>query len=276
MQAMISLIQPLAAGNALRVFLQPPAGAASWRLLRKVADTFAGEADPDALLVYEGSDNVTLDITGLTNGTLYYYRPYYLFDATWVAGPTATATPNATYQQLGADVLSLVRERLDLGLQEELRRGTLLHDQGHIKVLTAPPTFEDTVWPVVTVHLGSEGPAERAIGEMIEVDEFSADSWTEKEGWLARTQLNIMGWSENPDERIELRRALLRIVQANLPVFDFAGMVEIEFSQQDMEDFATFVVPVYQVLCTFSCLAPAQVGASVGAIKEVISTIEGN
>jgi hypothetical protein len=272
---MISLIQPVAAGNALRIFLEPPPGAVWWRLLRKVADTFTDESDPDALLIYEGSaEKNTLDIAQLVNGTLYYYRPYYRVGADWVAGATVTATPNATYEGIGGDVLELVRDRLDLGLQEEVRRGALTHDQGHIKVLTAPPIFEDTVFPVVTVHLTEDSPAERAIGEMVEEDQFDADSfgWAEKEGWLARTSLTIMGWTMNPDERIDLRKALRRLVQANLPIFDFAGMVQIEFSQQDTEDFASYSAPVYQVLCTFSCLSPAQVGAKVGAIRDVVTT----
>lgn len=270
---MISLIQPVAAGNALRVFLQPPAGAVWWRLLRRVDDAFAGESDPDALLVYEGVDKSTLDIAQLVNGTLYYYRPYYRVGGGWVPGTTVTATPNATYEGVGEDVLSLVRERLDLGLQTELARGVLTHERGHIPVLTAPPIFEDVVWPIVTVHLSNDGPAERAVGELIGVDEFDGHDWFEKEGWLARTQLAIMGWSLNPDERIDLRKALRRIVQANLPIFDFAGMVEIEFSQQDTEDFSSYGAPVYQVLCTFSCLSPVQVGAKVGAIEEVKTSI---
>lgn len=277
MPFMISLIQPVAAGNALRVFLEPPAGAVWWRLLRKVADTFAGESDPNALLVFEGTDKVTLDIAQLVNGTLYYYRPYYLIDGAWTPGETRTGVPNAAYEDIGGDVLSLVRERIDLGLQAELSRGALQHDQGHIKVLTAPPVFEDTAFPVVTVHLQNDDPAERGVGEMVGVDDFDAgaEEWTEKEGWLARTQLTIMGWSLNPDERTELRKALRRIVQANLPIFDFADMVQIEFSQQDTEDFASYSAPVYQVMCTFSCLSPAQVGVKVGAIKDVITTTVG-
>ena len=273
MPFMISFIQSVAAGNALRVFLEPLAGARRWRLLRKISDTFSGAADVDALLVYEGDDRPILDIQGLVNGTLYHYRPYYLIGPDWTAGATVTGTPATTFEDMAVDVLSLVRERLDLGLQVEVARGSLLHDEGHIKVLTAPPTSDSTVWPIVTVHLQDESQAERAIGVMIGADDFSDDLWTEKEGWLARTQLSIMGWSLNPDERIELRKALRRIVQANLSIFDFAGLVQVEFSQQDTEDFSSFGAPVYQVLCTLSCLAPSQVGAKVRAIEEVITTI---
>lgn len=270
---MISLIQPVAAGNALRVFLQPPAGATWWRVLRRVDDGFSGESDPDALLILEGAEKSTLDIAQLINGTLYYYRPYYQVGNEWVAGSTVTATPSAIYEDVGGDVLELVRDRLDLGLQVELSRGVLSHERQHIKVLTAPPVVDDVVWPLVTVHLSNDGPDVRGIGEVIGADESDDLGWFEKEGWLARTQLTIMGWSLNPDERIDLRKALRRIIQANLPIFDFAGMTEIEFSQQDTEDFTSYGPPVYQVLCTFSCLSPVQIGAKVGAIEEVISTI---
>jgi hypothetical protein len=272
---MIAMIQPLAAGNALRVILDVPAGASKCRLLRKVSDTFAGQDDPDALLVSDALERAALDTAGLVNSTLYFYRAYYFVAGVWVTGAAVSATPAATYEDRFGDVMSLVRERIDLGLQVEVQRGTLVHDQGHIKVLTAPPIFDDTVWPVVTVHLAGEAPAERAVGEMPFPDEFDEGSnqWAESEGWLARVQITIMGWSDNPDERIELRKALRRTVLANMPIFDFAGMVSIEFSQQDTEDFASWTIPVYQTLGTFSCMAPVVVGSNVGAINEVHTTI---
>ena len=267
---MIAMIQPLAAGNALKVILDVPASAAQCRLLRKVSSSFSGQDDPDAYLVSEALERAALDAAGLVNGTLYYYRPYYFIDSAWVAGTTVTATPNATYEDRTTDVLDIVRERLDLGLQVEVGRGTLTHEQNHIQVLTAPPIFDETVWPLVTVHLTNEAPGERGVGESISPDEFSGDD----DGWLARVSLTIMGWSLNPDERIDLRKALRRIVLANMGLFDFAGMVEIEFSQQDTEDFGSYSVPVYQALCTLSCLAPVIVGSNVSAaIDDVITTI---
>lgn len=273
---MISLIQSVAAGNALRIFLEPPAGARSWRLLRKLADTFSGEADPDAIVVHEGEDKPVVDLLGLVNGQLYYYRAYYFDGATWSASATASGTPAATYADATTDALSVVRERLDLGLQVELARGTLVHEDGHIAVLTAPPQLQDTRWPVVTIHLLDEAPSERGIGEIVGVDGFNEETslWDDSEGWLAKVQLSIMGWCLNPDERVELRKALRRLVVANLPVFDSAGMVEIEFSQQDMEDFGSFDAPVYQVMCTLNCLAPVRVGSTADAITEVTVTFE--
>ena len=268
---MIARIQSLAAGNALRIFLEVPAAASKLRLLRKVSDTFAGHDDADAFLVTDELAAAPLDTADLLNGTLYYYRAYYLVGGTWEASQSASATPMATYADKGGDVLSLLRDRLDLGLQAEVARAKLVHPDGHIKVLTAPPIYEETTWPLVTVHLQNESPGERGIGEVLATDEFDeeAGTWSEGEGWLAGVQIIVMGWSLNPDERIELRKALRRIVVANLPVFDDAGMIEIQFAQQDTEDFGSFSAPVYQTLCTFSCTAPVLVGAEVAAINDV-------
>jgi hypothetical protein len=272
---MISFIQPIAAGNALRVFMEPPAGAVWCRLLRKGSDTFTDQDDPTALLVQEGTETVAVDVAYLTNGTPYYYKPFYRVGAGWVAGATVAGTPAAGYEDGSTDVLSLVRDRLDAGLAVEIERGTLAHPDGHIRVLTAPPLFDDVVMPLVTVHLQSEDPKDRALGELAAVDEFDAigGEWTESEGWLAGVQLSVMGWSLNPDERIDLRKALRRIVVANLPVFAAAGMVEVQFSQQDTEDFASFSAPIYQTLGTLTCEAPVLVGNQAGAIQTVTQTI---
>jgi hypothetical protein len=268
---MISLIQTLHVGNALRIFLDAPAGASACRLLRKVTATFSGHDDPDALLVLDELERSIMDTNGLVNGTLYYYCAFYFISGAWTATAAVSSTPASTYQDRGTDVLSLVRERLDLGLQAEIARATLRHDYSHIPVLTAPPLFDDKRFPLVTVHLQSEAPDSRALGEMLGPDDFDADEnqWGEAEGWLASTQLMIIGWSLNPDERIELRKALRRIVVANLPVFSDAGMLEIMFSAQDVDDFESFNVPLYQVNCAFSCTAPVLVGGDVAAINEV-------
>lgn len=271
---MIAMIQALAVGNALRIILEVPAGASAMRLLRKVSDSFTGQDDAGAFLVSTEIQRGVLDSASLKNGTLYFYRAYYLMSGAWVASATVSATPASTYVDRGGDVLTLVRERLDLGLQEEVRRKKLSHKNGHIPVLTAPPTFEDTLWPIVTVHLQNEAPEARGIGEQMFNEAFDSISnvWSEGEGWLARVQLTIMGWSLNPDSRIELRKALRRIVVANLPLFDFAGMVEIDFSQQDAEDFGSYSAPVYQVICTLSCLAPVVVGGSADWAIEDVTT----
>lgn len=269
---MIAMLQPLSIGNAIRVILDPPVGSLRWRILRKVSDTFTDQSDPGALLVYEGTENAALDTVSLQNGTPYFYRAFYWNGTVWAASASASATPNATYVDSSTDVLTIVRDRLDAGLQVEVQRQTLVPQSGSIPVLNAPPVFQDTRWPVVTVHLLVDAPAERGLGEMLEPDAFDQASglWDESEGWLAHVQLAVIGWSQNPDERIALRQALRRLIVANLSVFDASGMIKIEFSQQDVDAVSgEYPAPVYQTAGTFTCMAPVIVGDQVDEITDV-------
>jgi hypothetical protein len=274
---MIAMIQPLSVGNALRLFLQPPSGAISWRVLRKAADTFYSEVDPDAVIAYEGSDPAFVDASFLQNEVIAFYRPFYeTIDGAWVPGPTATGTPSATYKEQCTDVLSLVRDRLEAGFKVEVERGTAVADLGYLQVFTSPPLIEgDMRFPCVSVHLESERPAERGIGEDIGGDNFDAIgfSWSDGEGWLASVTLQIIVWSLNPTERNELRKALRRIVLANLPVFSDAGLSTVALDVSDSEELTgIYGCPMFQVMGSFTCLAPARVGASIPAISSVIAT----
>lgn len=277
---MIKIVQPLPAGNALRLYLAPPAGAEAWRILKKASDSFTGADDASAVIAYEGDERVVVDASFLQNEVKVFYRPFYLIGDTWQAGPTADGTPAGTYEECTTDVLSFVRERLEAGLLVELQRGNLVNELGYIQVYTAPPSLErDLRFPLVTVHLESESPADRGIGEDIVGDEFDAigDDWIDSEGWLAQVQLVILGWSLNSDERLELRKAIRRVVLANLAVFDAQGMVQITLSAQDVDAVnGEYGVPLYQVMNTFSCLAPVRVGNRVNPINEIeVTAIDG-
>lgn len=274
---MITMIQNLYVGNALRLFLEPAIGATAWRILRKGSDSFSGEADPSALLVYEGDETVVVDSESLPNEVMAFYRPYYFVGSAWVAGPTSSGTPTASYQDYSTDVLSFMRDRIERGLLVEVQRENLSNDLGYIQVYTAPPSLErDLRFPLVTVHLDSESPGVRGIGENISGDEFDSIGfdWNESEGWLAQVQLSIVGWSLNSDERIELRKALRRIVIANLPVLDSKGIIDVSLSQQDVDAVnGEYGAPIYQVVSTFSCMAPVRVGGREEPITEVILTV---
>jgi hypothetical protein len=273
---MISFVVALPIGNALKVFLAPPSGALSWRILRNGTGTFAGEADPAAFVAYEGDENYAVDVTGLQNGVAMYYCAFYWDGVEWTASNVATATPNATYVDYSVDALSLFRDRLAAGLSVEVARGTLRPATGAIPVLTAPPQYEDSRWPMVSVHLTSESPSERVLGEQFLADSFdeAANQWTESEGWLASVQIAVIGWTQNPDERIALRKAIRRIVIGNLPVFDSAGMVQPEFSMQDVDAVSgEYPAPVYQAAGTFTCMAPVVVGDQVDPIVDVEVTV---
>ena len=271
---MISMIQPLNAGNALRLFLQPPDGAVRWKVLRKGNGTFSGHDDPSAIVAHEGDERVIVDTAFLQNEVMAFYCPFYTSDgATWTAGPVATGTPAAIYQEHTTDVLSFLRERLEAGLLVEVQRGNFAPDLGYIQVYTAPPSLEQNLrLPLVTVHLDNEEPAERAIGELVDTDEFNAIGfdWQESEGWLASVRVMVIGWSLNSDERLELRKAIRRIVIANLPVFAAQGWEQVSLSQQDIDAInGEYTAQLYQVMSTFTCLAPVRVSGTVGAVRDI-------
>lgn len=273
---MIRFIQPIASGNAVRLLLGPIAGASKWRVLRKESDNFSGANDPNAFLVYEGDEGTVVDHQLLVNDQLYYYKVYYWVDGAWLESVTASGMPHAFYEDASTDVLGLLRDRLDYGFRVEVERGVIVHDYNAVPILTAPPVFEDTRWPCVTVHLESESPVERGLGEILLPDFYDEDEgvWVAHEGWLASVQLQIVTWSLNPDERIEMRKAVRRIIQANLSLFDHEGMIKIETNQRDVEDFTSYQAPVYQSMCSFSCIAPAQIKMDdPNIIRQVNSTI---
>lgn len=273
---MINLIQSLSVGNALRLFITPPASAVYWRVLRRTQDLFTGPDDAGAVLVDEGNDNVLLDATGLVNGMPYFYRAYYWDGAAWSGSATVSATPVATYDDPSVDVLSTVRERVLDGLAIEVQRGHLKlpPNKAQIDVINALPMYDDSAFPVVTVHLESESPAVRSIGEELGEDEETDAGWEENEGWLARAMINIVGWSLNSDERIALRIALRRILVANLGVFNDLGLQQVEFDVMDNEDVQSYPAPVYQAMCRFTCLVAVSVTSAQPKITDVQVTLK--
>lgn len=218
-----------------------------------------------------------IDAIGLVDGTEFFYLDYAYIGGEWVAGSRIMAgTPTATYRGNSVNVQDILRYRLDVGLAEELRRGVLKHSQSRIPVLTASPSFEETRWPLVTLHVSQDASQERFLGEVLNTDTFNEveDVWDDDEGWLSRWQLTIIGWSKNPDERKALREAIKRVIVANLAVFESEGMSTVDFNQQDVDDFQTYGAPVYECVCTFSCLARTAVSSPVSPIREVETVIK--
>lgn len=274
------MAHPLPAGNAVRLFITPIAGAKYWRVLKKGSDDFTGETDSNALVAYEGDDRafVDADVASLPNDQVIFYKSYYrMEDNTWLATASVSATPSATYEDASVDFMSFVRERLEAGMKVEVERGNFQADLGYIQVYTAPPSLEQGLrFPLLTISVESESPAERGIGEDIFGDEFDPieDEFFDSEGWLANARLSITGWSLNSDERVELRKALRRVVIANLPVLSDKGFDQIDLSMSDVDAVSgEFEAPIYQVNATLSCVAPVRVGRPYSA-DETINSIE--
>lgn len=273
---MINLCQALPAGNAVRIYLTLPSYAAYSRLLRKTSDTFSGPTDPAASVVVDTfTEGAIVDIVDLVNGTTYYYHAWNWVSGAWAdSGPSFSAIPATTYIDDRLDPQELVRDRVQLGIAAEVLAGNLFPPSGVIQVTTAPFALaEGITFPTISVHLESTGPAERGIGDSIS-DYFDVPTslWDEDEGWLARFSLTIAGVSLNPDERISLRKALRRVIQANLPIFADAGLALIEFQQTDSESFQENNAPLYLTNGAFSCIAPSYIRTTEGLIADVVVT----
>lgn len=265
----------MAIGNALRVFLTPPANAEYWRVLRKSTDDIVDQDDGYALVAYEGDHRIFIDTASLLNDIRAYYTPFYRINGEWVRGAGSYGTPAATYEDYSTEVLSVLRDRLEAGLTIEVERGNLMNELGYVQVLTAPPTMNMNIqFPLVTVTLEGESRDLRGIGEDTMGDFLEADDeeWLEHEGWLAGVQVSIVGWSLNPDERIELRKAIRRVIVGNLTVLADKGMSLPNLSLKDDDavngEFGD--TPMYLVTGIFSCTAPVRVGhLAGGTVKEI-------
>jgi hypothetical protein len=69
-----------------------------------------------------------------------------------------------------------------------------------------------------------------------------------------------------------MRRALRAILQANLPVFDAAGLVTpvvVDAGSGGLPDLSA--APMFQTVCTFDCLAPASVQSTTPPIVEALA-----
>lgn len=269
------MIQPMAIGNALQVFLTPPPGAEYWRVIRKGTDDISDINDQYAIAVYEGDERCFMDTESLTNELMAFYKPYYRINGQWVEGKGNHGTPRATYEDYSTEVLSLLRDRLEAGLKVEVERGNILNDFGYVQVMTAPPNVKmPLAFPLVTVTLEDESPAVRALGEDI-IDELydpEDEAWADSDGWLANVRLNIVGWSLNPDERIELRKAIRRVIVGNLKVFASNGVIlpNLSLTDTDAVNGEFGETPMYLVTGDFTCTAPVRVGhMASGIIKDI-------
>ena len=269
----LTFAQPLPVGNAVNLNLTAPTGAINWCVLRNTTGTFSGYNDPSALVVINGTDLSGVDSSSLVNGTTYYYGMFWYDGSAWHADNVLPATPAATFVQIGADPLSLVRDRLDAGLLVLIGRGTIYHPNNHIQVLTAPPLEETIQWPVVTVHLQSDQTADQAVGAQSQNMTIGTDGNDSSSGLLMNAQILIATWSLNPDERIALRKAIKGLLVANFPVFDAAGMSQFQISQSDTEDFQTYSAPIYQCMTTFTSLSQTAITSSADdAIQSSITS----
>ncbi len=270
----IAALLPVAVGTAVDISLNVDAKTSWLRLLRKTGPNanFSGPADPDAFRVIDASITPasqtrlfsSLLDTDVLDQHVYTYMAFAYRAPEWLASATRDITVNPTLQDDPIDVVDYVVQRIDVGLQNELRAGRLQSEHGIIPVFTGPPQSQTPAFPLVTVHCDAITSDERAIGEHIAPDlldtpgppEHNAGQWLIGEGWLSKISITITGYSLNLTERTRLRSALRRIIQGNLQIFSSVGMFNIDFSQHDQEDFESYNVPIYMTVGTFTAVSP--------------------
>lgn len=233
------------------------------RLLRRVDASFAGPNDPNAAKVYEGTEEPPFTDIGVTDATQYYYKDYGFDGAAWLDNdaPPQSVTPNATYEEGTLDVRKLLKARLAAGFAQEIARGllplktTVERPVAAVKLLLAPPDSRENQWPVCSIHLDSESPIDRGVGE----DITGNTAVDQSEGWLAQPIFAIEAWSQNADERHELQRSIRRILQANLSVLNDLGVAQVEFDSKDVDFLAPqspFGITVYCTSFGLRCKVP--------------------
>lgn len=289
----IALLRTLPIGGCVEMSFNVDASVTWLRVLRKTGanQTFTSAADANSIRIIDApirSSTETqlmaslLDYSNLENGDTVTYAAYGYIAPTWFASLPQDITITPTADQAGADPLDFLVQRVEAGLKTEVLAQRLKPQSGSIPVYTAPPQTEHTTMPVVTVHLDSDVSSDRALGEHIAPDRYDnpgdpeslspVDYWEEGEGWLSKWSCSVIGWSVNPDERNSLRKALKRIIQGNLPIFEAEGMIQVDFNQRDSEDFTTYNVPMYLTTGQLTCLAPALLTGRT-AVIDTIETI---
>ncbi|ELK5289390.1 hypothetical protein Q6670_004058 [Salmonella enterica] len=271
---MITMTLPEACGNALRLYLSPEKGAAFWRIFRSLRKDHKGEQ-----IIYEGTDELVMDVASLQNEVTVFYRIEYVMPGgNVIPGNTSSGTPSATYEDHTTDTLDLLRDRLNFGLAEEVKRGTLFNELGYIQVLTAPPSLQNNLsFPLVTLSLENESPSERSIGDVVDDEYYDEDAgeWGEQVGWIADVNISITGWSLNPTERIALRNAIRRVLIANFSVLAAHGILLPHFTLADSDAVSgEFDAPLYLVNGDFTCIAPVRVvQKSSNAIRQTTAKV---
>jgi hypothetical protein len=264
----------------VRLFVSPPPGAATWTVLRRASDTITGPNDAGAIVAAPwGRFEAVIDTDGLVNGTPAYYAVFYR-DAAGapLADPrarTRSVTPAATARDTSTDYMPLIRGRMQIALDNAVADGRLSHHRGRIPIVTAPSLKRDEMpLPIVSVHLDSDRPAERAVGDHLLDLELAEAGWDESEGWLSEVSLNVVGVCLNPDQRNALGRVLKHAILANRDIWHAHGIMRpaVNLTHTEMQPEASNA-PLYIVAATFTFIVTSATTAARGEVEDAIATV---
>ena len=266
---MIDYLVPLLAGNGVKIYLNPPCDAILWNICRNLDGNFT---DRNTGRIYSGSNSVLFDVP-LNNGTLYYYKAYYFDGLAWSCGtPAKSVTPGLEFIDVSLDPQSIVRSRLDAGLNAMIAAGTLKHPRNTIAVLISSPQVDKVSMPVVTVHLNSDVPDIQFIG-----GDLSGGFSCMNTGYLSAVTLEVVAWSNaGGDERKALRKAIKALTIANMEYYGSLGMLEIATGFTDDEDYQSFDTPIYvsRMTMNLKCVSGIEPTIEYNTIPNLISVNE--
>lgn len=255
---MISFIENLPGGNAIRLVVTPEAGTTRWRVLRKTTSSFSGYDDPAAVLITDSKiiDRTTmydhLDIDNLTNGTSYYYAIYEYDGTDWTAVNAKSIVSQDPITDVSADPFDTVIERIDQGLQAYLTRAGMTPGLFTIAVRTIPPNLDRDPLPIVTVRVLQNEVIDWALACDVIPDEYLDPDWKENKGWFGKLVVEIRSFSPTSQVRNTLRKALQTVIQSNLSVFPAWGWYGVSFDQRDSEDYKSNNTPVFVSIAELS------------------------
>lgn len=240
---MITQITSYITGSAVRLTLFPPDTAVNWRVCRNTTGVFADENS--AGLIYSGDNQEVIDDT-VDNGVIYHYQVFYFDGSAWdLSAPSVSITPNMAFTPAYNDPLLIVRDRLDKGLAGVLTANYFDVD-APVPVLLSSPSIETARLPMVTVHIAEDVVAEQFVAVNLDGDPDDL-------GWLSKATIQIMAWGLNGDERNALRWAIRIVLMANQDYFSDKGLIEIEVTQSDEEDYERYNAPMYLSQTLFTC-----------------------
>ena len=268
----IQYLQDLSrAAAAVYLYLDPPDGPSALRLVRRYDATFpALPTGTGNHQIYAGPPTGgVLDWHEVLPGTTHWYAPYYLTGATWTLGTAHSITPTIQTHAPTLDSLDAIRERVEVGLNALLADGYLRHPRNQFSVLTAPLVLEDVCFPAVAVHLDQATADQHFVGGYIGSDLVPSGQVSTSEGWWARYQVQVEAWSLNPDERRLLRRALRDILVSGRDVLELIGLMELEVSLADNEDFQSYNAPLYHTVAKLTYLAPDVIWSEATPLRDI-------
>ena len=262
-------------GAAVFVSCHPPEGTYRVRVCRRYDDAFADvpEAE-DGFVVNDSALTGALDWRGVIPGVEHWYAAFYLGPDGWTRSEPKAVTPTAETHAPYIDSLDVIRERVEIGLRALVDADILTHPRGHFAVLTAPPQFEDIIFPAVAVQLDQASPEEQFVGGFLGEELLDDGDIRDFSGWRSRYTVEIGAWSLNPDERRLLRRSLRDIIIANRDVFDVLGLQELTVSMSDSEDFQSYASPLYMSVLRCMYAAPDIIHSDSGAIADIPISID--